>query len=95
MTILTDSQLNVLRWLRDNPSNHGEWTVNGEPIRRQHPDTWNLLVISGPTGNVNITARDNEALHRYVTAGPSPNKLYGPNEAGLAALAAAEKTGAV
>ena len=93
MTTLTDSQLRALRWLRDNPSDHAEWTVNGKPIRRQPPDEWNVFVISGRTGSIKITAEDNAALRPYKIGCPSADKIFGPNEAGLAVLAAAEKAG--
>lgn len=85
---LTLRQIQILRWLDENPSNSAGWTVNGrEPKAKEGPDTWTHMKIEGPTGSILIAAEDNEALHELIIGCPTGDKIYGPSEAGKAAIA--------
>jgi hypothetical protein len=86
---LTERQLQVLRWLDENPSNRSRWLVNGRDVRgRDKPEDWSHMEISGPNGSIIVAAADVKALALYRIASPSPEKMWGPNEKGRAALTA-------
>lgn len=84
--MLTKTQLRALRWMDENPSVQAEWLANGKPIRRQPPEKWNQFKISGPTGSIIVDAEDMMAIRGFVNSCTAPDKMYAPNEAGLAAL---------
>lgn len=86
MSKMTGSQLRALRWISDFPSTEAAWTVNGNPIRREPPDKWNSMRISGPQGSILVDAADFEAIGPYVAYCQSPDKLYSVNDAGRLAL---------
>lgn len=89
MADLTPRQIQILRWLDENPSHYAGWTIDGrEPKARENHKDWNVMVIKGKNGSIHIALEDNKALHDYITGCPSPDKIYGPSEAGKAALAA-------
>lgn len=87
MSDLTTTQLAALRWMRDFPSNAAEWLVDGKRSRAgQKPGAWNMMELSGPQGSIRIKIADWKALHGLFDGCPSPDKIYGPNAAGLDAL---------
>lgn len=85
---LTPRQFQILQWLDENPSNRSMWTINGRELRAKDKfkDT-NVLVVSGKTGSIHIAKEDNKALRGYITGSPAPDKIFGPNGRGKAALA--------
>lgn len=87
---LTPRQIQILRWLDDNPTNGAQWLVDGKPIRRQPSSKWNMWEISGPNGSIRMSLADNKALRGYLgTGGYRSGKLFEPNEMGKAAIAKA------
>lgn len=87
---LSPRQIQILRWLDENPSNRSEWTINGRSLRAKDKfEDTNVLVVSGPTGSIHIAVADNKALHDYITGCPAPEKIFGPNDLGKSELAAA------
>lgn len=84
---MTPRQLQILRWLHDNPSSRARWLVNGKEPKNEHPDKWTHMEVAGENGSILIASEDNKALHDYIVGCPSHDKLYGPSERGLAALA--------
>jgi hypothetical protein len=85
---LTPRQIQILRWLDENPSNRARWVVNGrEPKGSEGPDKWTHMEISGPAGSIMVAVADNKALQGLYDGCPTPDKIYGLNDAGRAALA--------
>ena len=89
MTALTPRQIQILRWLDENPSHKAGWTIDGrQPKSGESHKLWNVMVVEGKNGSIHIALADSKALYSYITGCPTPDKIYGPNEAGKAALAA-------
>lgn len=84
---LTESQLRAMRWINENPSTRAAWTVDGKPIRKQKPETWNKMEISGAHGSILVDAADLKAIGPFIVHCVAPDKMYGLNAAGLAAIA--------
>ena len=83
---LTASQITALRWMRDFPNVTAEWCHNGKRTKRG-PEFWNTMKLDGPRGSIVIELADWEALRGLFTGQPlGSGTIYGPNEAGLAAL---------
>jgi hypothetical protein len=83
--MLTPSQLRVLRWVDENPSNQSEWLVNGKPAKGP-PDKWNQFKISGPAGSIILAAEDMKALKGCFDHCMTPDKMYSLSDAGRLAL---------
>lgn len=94
MTELNEAQIRALRWMNENPSWESEWMVDGKPIKRQPPEKWNQFKIAGPAGSIIIAADDMKGLKDYIIGCPSPDKMYGLNEAGIAAISRPQRGGA-
>lgn len=89
---LTPRQIQVLRWFDENPSTMSRWTVNGRDIKpRDKPDTWTHMEISGAQGSILVAFADLQAIGPFRTLTPSSDKMYGVNERGREAIAAALK----
>ena len=87
MDKLTPRQIQVLRWVDENPSTRSRWLVNGrEPRGGEGPEKWSHMEISGPTGSIIVAAEDVKATTPYRTACPNKDTMWGLNEAGRAAL---------
>jgi hypothetical protein len=89
---MTPRQVQVLQWLRDNPSDRAGWLVNGKPVRNEPPEKWTHMEVAGESGSIRIASDDMRALRGLVTGCPSPDKIYGVSDLGLAALDLAQKT---
>lgn len=86
--MLTPRQMQVLRWLDENPSSSSSWTVDGRPLRSREPfDKTNVMVVSGKQGSIHIAKADVRAIGDYIVGCPTLDKIFGPNERGKAALA--------
>jgi hypothetical protein len=87
VSLLTPRQKQVLRWLDENPSTRSRWLVNGRnPRASEGPDKWSHMEVSGPNGSIMIAAADIEATRPYKTICPSPDKMWGINDAGRLAI---------
>lgn len=86
---LTEAQVNALRWMRDFPSESAEWGLNGKPTSKGHK-YWNTMKLSGPRGSIVIPIDDWRALHGLFDGCATPDKIYSPNNEGLAALSQAK-----
>jgi hypothetical protein len=75
--MLTDRQIQILRWLDDNPSDQARWLVNGKDPKGEHPSAWTHMEVSGPTGSILIASADNKALQGMLVGCPSRDKIYG------------------
>lgn len=85
---LTPRQIQILRWLDENPSNYSMWTINGRQLRAKDKfEDTNVLVVGGRMGSIHIAKEDNKALRGYIVGSPSLDKIFGPNARGKAALA--------
>ncbi len=89
---MTPRQVQILQWLRDNPSNSSRWLVNGKPIRNQPPEKWTHMEVAGDSGSIRIASDDVKALRGLITGCPTPDKIYGVSDLGLAALDLSMKT---
>lgn len=86
MVELSASQMKALRWIDDFPSTQAEWTVGGKHIKRETPDKWDAMRISGAEGSILIAAADLKALSPFITHCAAPHKLYSLNEKGRSTL---------
>ena len=93
MSELNQDQIRALRWMHENPSWESEWLVDGKSIKNQRPEKWNQFKIAGPTGSIIISAADMKGLKNFITGCPTPDKMYGPNEAGMAAISSGDRKG--
>lgn len=84
---LTQRQRAALAWLRDNPQTRARWMTKKRGATGS-PDEWTHFEISGPEGSIRLTAESWKALDAYTKfAGLGSNRMWVPNEAGIAALA--------
>jgi hypothetical protein len=87
--MLTPRQIQILRWLDENPSHKAAWLVDGhEPRKGESHEQWNQFKIEGCTGSILVALADNKALHDFIVGCPTPDKIYGPNEKGKQILRA-------
>lgn len=83
---LSETQLRALRWIDGFPSTKASWTVDGKPVKKQPPESWNMMRIEGDQGSILIHKDDLQVLIPYVKHCTARNQLYALNDAGKAAL---------
>lgn len=87
MAELTPRQIQVLRWLDENPSHRARWLVRGKaPTGRDSPDKWDAMEISGANGSIRIAEKDLRAIDGLKTINPSPDKMFGITDAARALI---------
>jgi hypothetical protein len=72
---LTQAQKQALIWLAENDHWKSAWTVQGRAVKRQAPDTWSHLRISGKT-DILIEKSDMGALSDLIIEECSRQRMW-------------------
>lgn len=88
MTKLTPRQIQILRWIDENPVTRARWLVNNrEPSNSEPPHKWNVFEMSGRNGSIRVKMEDHVALHVFKTFSPSPETMFGITDEARAIIA--------
>ena len=88
---MTPAEQRALTWMRDFGSHKAAWQVDGRTVRRENPDTWNGMRLTGADGSILIHVDVWRSLKPYIGCGPlkgadGVERIYYVNEDGLTAL---------
>lgn len=82
---LSETQHAALVWINIFPCTKAGWRRNGKSAYGP-PEKWNGMELSGSQGSILVHVTDWEAIRGFLDCMPAPNKIYGLNAAGRAAL---------
>jgi hypothetical protein len=86
---LNQSQINFLRWIRDNDHNVSRWlNEDGKSPNRKKPN-FSIMEITGPMGSVRISSEDEQHILHMFEADDikRTRRIFKLSSAGEAALA--------